>query len=281
MSCARMEGKILGYVDGRLKESERLEVEKHLGSCAACRLRANEFRAVSGLLDELPVIEPSAAFDLRVHARVAAEPVKQSWWAWFAPSPRVAFAASMLLLATVWRAQTQPYRRQEQHRSRKRHTRRWRKPRPPTLLHRLRGHSRVHAQIKRHRRLDHRQLIQQTAHRAKLIRAQPARRATPEMLLDLEPFALLQAPVHVSQNFAFHPSTAHDFPSFSTQGLLLQLLRHEGGKFHPQRFVGPEEQRFQRALRALQNLRNLAVIQLLILVQKNGRALLIRKLLDR
>src|SRR6266566_4156690 len=52
MSCARMEGKILGYVDGRLKESERLEVEKHLGSCAACRLRANEFRAVSGLLDE-------------------------------------------------------------------------------------------------------------------------------------------------------------------------------------------------------------------------------------
>src|SRR5712691_3663558 len=102
MSCARMEGKILGYVDGRLKESERLEVEKHLGSCAACRLRANEFRAVSGLLDELPVIEPSAAFDLRVHARVAAEPAKQSWWAWFAPSPRVAFAASMLLLAVVW-----------------------------------------------------------------------------------------------------------------------------------------------------------------------------------
>src|SRR6266568_1705629 len=37
-----------------------------------------------------------------VHGRVAAEPVKQSWWAWFAPSPRVAFAASMLLLATVW-----------------------------------------------------------------------------------------------------------------------------------------------------------------------------------
>jgi anti-sigma factor RsiW len=97
-----MENKILGYVDGRLKEGERLEVEKHLATCAACRLRVNEFRAVSGLLDELPVIEPSPAFDLRVHARVAAEPVKQSWWAWFTPSPRVAFAASMLLLATIW-----------------------------------------------------------------------------------------------------------------------------------------------------------------------------------
>jgi anti-sigma factor RsiW len=102
MSCARWEGKILGYVDGRLKEGERVELEKHLPKCAACQLRVNEFRAVSGLLDELPMIEPSAAFDVRVRARVAAEPAKQSWWAWFTPSPRIAFAASMLLLATVW-----------------------------------------------------------------------------------------------------------------------------------------------------------------------------------
>ena len=102
MSCSRMENKILGYVDGRLKEGERLEVEKHLASCAACRRRVNEFRAVSSLLDELPVIEPSPAFDLRVHARVAAIPVKQSWWAWFMPAPRVAIAAAALVLATVW-----------------------------------------------------------------------------------------------------------------------------------------------------------------------------------
>jgi anti-sigma factor RsiW len=97
-----MENKILGYVDGRLKEGERLEMEKHLSTCAVCQLRVNEFRSVHALLDELPMIEPSAAFDLRVRARVAAEPAKQSWWAWFTPSPRVAFAASMLLLATVW-----------------------------------------------------------------------------------------------------------------------------------------------------------------------------------
>ena len=102
MSCSKMENKILGYVDGRLKEGERLEMEKHLAACAACALRVNEFRAVSGLLDELPVIEPSPAFDVRVRALVAAEPAKQSWWAWFTPSPRVALAASMLLLATVW-----------------------------------------------------------------------------------------------------------------------------------------------------------------------------------
>jgi anti-sigma factor RsiW len=97
-----MENRILPFVDGRLKVSERGEVEKHLASCAACRLRVNEFRAVTGLLEELPQIEPSTAFDARVRARVAAEPVKQGWWAWIMPSPRVALAASMLVMATVW-----------------------------------------------------------------------------------------------------------------------------------------------------------------------------------
>jgi anti-sigma factor RsiW len=102
MSCNRIESKILAYVDGRLKASEERDVETHLAACPACRVRVNEFRAVSGLLDELPQIEPSGAFDARVRARVAAEPARRSWWAWLAPSPRVAFAASMLLLAIVW-----------------------------------------------------------------------------------------------------------------------------------------------------------------------------------
>src|SRR5260370_38589197 len=98
MSCGRMEKKIMGYVDGRLKEGERLEMEKHLSTCAVCGLSVNEFRAVNVFLDDMPMIEPSAAFDVRLWARVAAGPAKQSWWAWFAPSPRVAFAASMLVL---------------------------------------------------------------------------------------------------------------------------------------------------------------------------------------
>lgn len=106
MSCSRMKERVLPYMDGRLKESERREVEKHLATCPACRARVEEFRAVSNLLGELPQIEPSPAFDVRVRARVAAEPPRQSWWrSWwdsFAPSPRAALAASMLLLATVW-----------------------------------------------------------------------------------------------------------------------------------------------------------------------------------
>ena len=103
MSCGKMETRILAYVDGRLKQGERAEVEKHLEGCAACRLRANEFRAVGDLLDELPMIEPSGAFNARVHALIAAEPEKRkSWFAWLAPSPRIAFVASLLLVATVW-----------------------------------------------------------------------------------------------------------------------------------------------------------------------------------
>jgi anti-sigma factor RsiW len=108
MSCSGMEKQMLPFVDGRLKASEVQAIEKHLATCAACRLRVNEFRAVSHLIDELPLIEPSEAFDLRVHARVAAEPVKKSWWVWYAPSPRVAFATSMLLLAVIWLGSKQP-----------------------------------------------------------------------------------------------------------------------------------------------------------------------------
>jgi len=97
-----MESRILDYMDGRLKESERAEVQKHLDACAACRVRATEFSAVTDLLDELPMIEPSPAFDVRVRARLAAEPTKQSLWAWLRPSPRIALVASLLLLATVF-----------------------------------------------------------------------------------------------------------------------------------------------------------------------------------
>jgi hypothetical protein len=98
-----MESRSLGYVEGRLKENESVELEKHLAEFAPCCRRVNEFSAVSTLLDELPLIEPSPEFDLRVHARVAAEPVRKAdWWAWLHVSPRIAFAASMLLLMTLW-----------------------------------------------------------------------------------------------------------------------------------------------------------------------------------
>jgi putative zinc finger protein len=102
MNCTRIETKLMAYLDGRSNARERREVEAHLKTCALCRERAEEFRSVSSLLEELPQIEPSAAFDVRVRARVAAEPQSRGWLAWLTPSPRVAFAAMLLLALTVW-----------------------------------------------------------------------------------------------------------------------------------------------------------------------------------
>src|SRR5438034_1757037 len=49
MSCGRMENRVLPYVDGRLKEGERRDVEKHLATCAACRLRVRSEEHTSEL----------------------------------------------------------------------------------------------------------------------------------------------------------------------------------------------------------------------------------------
>src|SRR3981081_3684329 len=108
MSCTRMETRLLGYIDGRLKENEQREMEKHLAACPACTVRLNEFRSVSSILEDGPRCDASSAFDVRVRARIAAEPVKQDWWSWLGAAPRVLVAASMLLLATVWVGHRKP-----------------------------------------------------------------------------------------------------------------------------------------------------------------------------
>jgi anti-sigma factor RsiW len=68
MSCAKILSGILPYIDGRLQAKGRAEIEKHLAACASCRLRMEQFRAVAVLLDQLPVIEPALAFDVRALA---------------------------------------------------------------------------------------------------------------------------------------------------------------------------------------------------------------------
>jgi len=97
-----MGNRLIAYLDGKANRTERREVEAHLAACAACRTRAEEFRLLCGVLDEVPMKELSPAFDARLRARLAAEPPRRSFWAWLAPSPRLAFAASMLLVASVW-----------------------------------------------------------------------------------------------------------------------------------------------------------------------------------
>ena len=100
-TCAGMENKLVEYLDGRAKPAERREVEQHLTACAQCRTRAEEFRLLWDVLDDLPVLSPSSAFDASLRARIAAEPVRRGFWAWL-PSPRLAFAVTALVAMSVW-----------------------------------------------------------------------------------------------------------------------------------------------------------------------------------
>ncbi len=102
MNCERMENLLITYLDGRASRTERREVEAHLAACTACRTRAEEFRRLWSVLDEVPRVEPSPAFDARLRARMAAEPPRTSLWAWLAPTPRFAFTVSLLLVLSVW-----------------------------------------------------------------------------------------------------------------------------------------------------------------------------------
>jgi hypothetical protein len=101
--CAGLEDKLVEYLDGRAKPAERRAVEEHLAGCSSCRNRAEEFRALWGALDDLPVISPSPAFDASLRARIAAEPTRRGFWAWL-PSPRLAFAVTALVAMSVWMA---------------------------------------------------------------------------------------------------------------------------------------------------------------------------------
>ena len=98
MKCEEVSKELIGYLDRRANSAERRQVEEHLLECAACRTRAEEFRNVWSVLEEVPAIEPSFGFDARVRQRVAAEPQRR-WFSWFVPQPRLAFSVAVLSAA--------------------------------------------------------------------------------------------------------------------------------------------------------------------------------------
>ncbi|MGA8367089.1 MAG: zf-HC2 domain-containing protein [Candidatus Acidiferrales bacterium] len=103
MRCEDISKELIAYLDRRANSAERRAVEDHLGACAACRARAEDFRKLWGVLDEMPVIEPSLGFDARLRARAAAEP-RPRWFGWLVPQPRLAFSMAFLLALSVWMA---------------------------------------------------------------------------------------------------------------------------------------------------------------------------------
>jgi len=101
MKCQEVSKELIPYIDRRLDSATRSQVERHLADCAACRLRAEEFRGVWSMMEELPAIEPSFGFDAHVRQRVAAQ-LQRGWFLWFAPQARLAFSAVLLIALTVW-----------------------------------------------------------------------------------------------------------------------------------------------------------------------------------
>jgi anti-sigma factor RsiW len=99
--CAAMEGNLIEYLDGRAKPAERRVIEEHLAGCSACRTRAEDFRALWGALDDLPMISPAPAFDASLRARISVEAAHRGFWGWI-PSPRLAFAVTALIAMSVW-----------------------------------------------------------------------------------------------------------------------------------------------------------------------------------
>ena len=110
MNCAYTEKNLVAYLDGKLHAAERRQFEAHLANCAACRERAEGFRSVWNVLEELPAIAPSPAFDARLRARVEQDARRAGFWSWIVPSPRMAFAATALLIASIWLSSFQPAR---------------------------------------------------------------------------------------------------------------------------------------------------------------------------
>lgn len=107
MNCNDVSRGLVAYLDRRANSAERQEIEEHLTACADCRTRAEQFRALWGVMDELPVIEPSFGFDSRVRQRVAAEP-QRKWFGWIVPQPRLALSAALLAVLAVWMVKTSP-----------------------------------------------------------------------------------------------------------------------------------------------------------------------------
>ena len=107
MSCKRIEGKLIAFMDGRASDSDRRIVESHLKNCVACQARVEGFSGVWAMLNEVPVVEPSQAFEARLRARMAAEPQRVGFWAGLSvmlPSPRLALAVALLAVFSMWQS---------------------------------------------------------------------------------------------------------------------------------------------------------------------------------
>jgi len=110
-TCEHIQDLLPAYVDEALSADDARAVRAHLADCAACRVEAERWARLDGLLDEhLSGAEPVPSADVesvigRLHQerpvwRVAPAPVR-FWRSWM-PAATVAAAAVLLVLAGLY-----------------------------------------------------------------------------------------------------------------------------------------------------------------------------------
>ncbi len=90
---------LLDYCTGTLEPSRTVEVDRHLASCADCRILVREQRNVFVAMDAWTLPDVSPDFDSRLYARISVER-SSGFWAflrqWWKPAIPVALAAAAL-----------------------------------------------------------------------------------------------------------------------------------------------------------------------------------------
>ncbi|HEV2386174.1 MAG TPA: zf-HC2 domain-containing protein [Candidatus Acidoferrales bacterium] len=102
MKCEQVRNALPILLAGRASREERGRLDAHLASCAGCARHADQMRSVWLALDELPGTEPSAGFDARFRARLAAQPARSPLLAWFPMPVRLAAAALVVAVIAAW-----------------------------------------------------------------------------------------------------------------------------------------------------------------------------------
>jgi anti-sigma factor RsiW len=69
---------LLDYIHGTLDAARKIELDRHVESCAECRRLVDAQRTVYAALEDWSAPEVSADFDQRLYARIAAE--KPTFW---------------------------------------------------------------------------------------------------------------------------------------------------------------------------------------------------------
>ena len=112
MTCEEIRQRLSDFVDGELPESERPEVQEHLGTCLPCR---RELLQIRGLLERVEELEPEIAPErdlwpaIRMGIGAArwpresaerSEPGRRPWWLGLAAA--VVFLAALTTPITHW-----------------------------------------------------------------------------------------------------------------------------------------------------------------------------------